>query len=129
MSFFNGDLVQLKSGGPVMTVSNSDHKGVLCIWFDGPTKMSALIPADTLQKASPGESTIVDLFEVAQLANWYREQADYPDCLARAIQAVTTLGSHVPNAKAVELLRKIAKGGSSYPHECRVLALRYLGGA
>jgi uncharacterized protein YodC (DUF2158 family) len=29
-----GDRVQLKSGGPVMTVSDVENQGVWCQWFD-----------------------------------------------------------------------------------------------
>ena len=30
----SGDLVQLKSGGPVMTVAWTNNKDVGCTWFD-----------------------------------------------------------------------------------------------
>lgn len=30
----SGDLVQLKSGGPVMTVGWVEHGGAQCNWFD-----------------------------------------------------------------------------------------------
>lgn len=47
MADFNvGDVVQLKSGGPLMTVHNiSDcspmgpNPGLLCVWFDGSKKV------------------------------------------------------------------------------------------
>lgn len=29
-----GDVVELKSGGPAMTVESVDDSGVLCRWFD-----------------------------------------------------------------------------------------------
>jgi uncharacterized protein YodC (DUF2158 family) len=29
-----GDVVQLKSGGPVMTVESVEPSGVICTWFD-----------------------------------------------------------------------------------------------
>lgn len=32
-NFLVGDTVQLKSGGPIMTVESVDHEGVSCIWF------------------------------------------------------------------------------------------------
>lgn len=40
MSFKEGDVVQLKSGGPQMTVSETNGVGVvLCIWFDSQNKL------------------------------------------------------------------------------------------
>lgn len=33
--FVAGDQVQLKSGGPVMTVERVDDSNVICIWFQG----------------------------------------------------------------------------------------------
>lgn len=33
-TFNVGDVVQLKSGGPVMTVSEVDGTNIWCIWFD-----------------------------------------------------------------------------------------------
>ena len=35
-----GDVVQLKSGGPIMTVEEVSEGGVFCIWFDGKKKCS-----------------------------------------------------------------------------------------
>lgn len=33
--FSSGELVKLKSGGPVMTVKEQDlYKNVFCVWFD-----------------------------------------------------------------------------------------------
>ena len=68
-----------------------------------------------------------DLFEIVQLANWYKAQADYPEYVARACAAAKSLGSYMPDPLAAELLTKIARGGPSYPHECRVIAITYLG--
>lgn len=34
MEFKPGDIVQLKSGGPTMTVQEIDDGGVFCVWFD-----------------------------------------------------------------------------------------------
>ena len=34
MAFQIGDIVQLKSGGPPMTVTSSEGKSVSCTWFD-----------------------------------------------------------------------------------------------
>ena len=32
-NFSVGDTVQLKSGGPIMTIEGVDEKGVNCVWF------------------------------------------------------------------------------------------------
>lgn len=32
-NFLVGDAVQLKSGGPVMTVESVDEEGLNCVWF------------------------------------------------------------------------------------------------
>lgn len=37
--FITGDIVQLKSGGPPMTVEDSNSLGVTCQWFDGSNKL------------------------------------------------------------------------------------------
>ena len=33
VNFSVGDIVQLKSGGPIMTVESVDEEGLSCIWF------------------------------------------------------------------------------------------------
>ena len=49
-SFKAGDIVQLKSGGPAMTVSKVGADGdVWCNWFRGAQKESAAFKPDTLQ--------------------------------------------------------------------------------
>ncbi|MGQ7934718.1 YodC family protein [Paraburkholderia sp. D1E] len=57
--FSKGDVVQVKSGGPAMTVSNvgdysgmgtGPQDGVLCIWFDGKKKVEDVFDAATLEK-------------------------------------------------------------------------------
>lgn len=51
MEFEIGDVVQLKSGGPVMTVYNVDGSSIGCIWFDDKNKkISAPFIPETLQK-------------------------------------------------------------------------------
>lgn len=50
MQFNVGDVVQLKSGGPLMTVSYADSNKVLCLWFNRSgeafeTKQTELKPA------------------------------------------------------------------------------------
>ena len=49
-----GDVVQLKSGGPLMTISQigADVNGrprVWCDWFDGNKMANALFPPESLQ--------------------------------------------------------------------------------
>ena len=34
MAFNDGEVVQLKSGGPLMTVKFSDGRSVICQWFN-----------------------------------------------------------------------------------------------
>lgn len=50
-----GDVVQLPSGGPKMTVGGVKKATVLCIWFtaDGEIRKEDLTPA-VLVKVSPG---------------------------------------------------------------------------
>jgi len=72
------------------------------------------------------EKIMKELFEVVQAANWYKKQGDYQEYLDRALVAATSLCSYMPDPIAAELLTKIAKGGPSYPHECRVIALKGL---
>lgn len=53
-----GDRVQLKSGGPIMTVSGigdySMSKGIengaLCVWFDGKEPKERVFDLDTIEK-------------------------------------------------------------------------------
>ncbi|BBL90609.1 hypothetical protein VroAM7_32620 [Vibrio rotiferianus] len=46
-----GDCVQLKSGGPVMTVSDTDGSTVRCQWFDMNQEVKTLnFRAETLEK-------------------------------------------------------------------------------
>ncbi|KAA1057172.1 hypothetical protein FH063_001340 [Azospirillum argentinense] len=51
-----GEVVQLKSGGPEMTVSwygvpmGAQEPSVVCIWFNGPTKLKDSFPPGTLTK-------------------------------------------------------------------------------
>ena len=49
----NGDTVKLKSGGPVMTVIETDREdsnSVLCIWFTGTERKHHAFPKHTLKK-------------------------------------------------------------------------------
>lgn len=49
MAYNVGDIVQLKSGGPKMTVSNPNSGGrVQCHWFTGAKMEGGFFPSDTL---------------------------------------------------------------------------------
>lgn len=54
-NFAIGDQVQLKSGGPIMTLSSLlDNDGTVeCKWFSGEEVKHALFRAGTLKKARP----------------------------------------------------------------------------
>ncbi|MBM4042792.1 MAG: DUF2158 domain-containing protein [Planctomycetes bacterium] len=45
-----GDVVQLRSGGPLMTVASIDEHGVTCMWFDRNKREGAIFPPEALQK-------------------------------------------------------------------------------
>lgn len=56
--FVKGDTVQLKSGGPIMTVTDvGEHQIqgslVWTMWFDGKKKMDDTFPPEALKKATP----------------------------------------------------------------------------
>ena len=44
-----GDVVLLKSGGPLMTVHAIDQSGVVCTWFDKNNHKTATFPETTLE--------------------------------------------------------------------------------
>jgi uncharacterized protein YodC (DUF2158 family) len=46
-----GDVVQLKSGGPKMTVTKVDRNWITCNWFEGSKVYVDLFPPDALMKA------------------------------------------------------------------------------
>ena len=52
--FVKGDTVRLKSGGPIMTVTNiGDRMGELavwCMWFEKMKKMEDTFPPEALEK-------------------------------------------------------------------------------
>jgi uncharacterized protein YodC (DUF2158 family) len=57
-TFAEGDTVQLKSGGPVMTIKGIGKYGMgasrdnaLCVWFEGKTLKEAVFELTTLTKA------------------------------------------------------------------------------
>jgi len=55
--YVNGEVVQLKSGGPEMTVTYAgpgafgSGKIVRCMWFNGNKQMSGEFPPDSLKRA------------------------------------------------------------------------------
>lgn len=50
----NGDLVQLKSGGPTMTVKKTMGSSIYCIWFSTEGVLQeAVFPPDLLVSALP----------------------------------------------------------------------------
>jgi len=59
MSFNKGDIVQLKSGGPKMTVKwCEDQHGemtALCQWFDGAKRSEETFAPETLKKVEDKE--------------------------------------------------------------------------
>jgi uncharacterized protein YodC (DUF2158 family) len=62
--FKSGDLVRLKSGGPVMTVSQSGSGGVfVCHWFnrdgDSWTAMNAVFVGYQLEAAKAPQPTVM----------------------------------------------------------------------
>ena len=54
-----GDVVQLKSGGPKMTVYNIVKDAVWCRWFEGKKKRSGVFVAAELQKSDHGAAIAV----------------------------------------------------------------------
>jgi uncharacterized protein YodC (DUF2158 family) len=48
--FSPGDIVQLKSGGPAMTVSKPANEGYYCEWFKGASKERAHFDEHTLKE-------------------------------------------------------------------------------
>jgi uncharacterized protein YodC (DUF2158 family) len=61
-SFSLGDVVQLKSGGPTMTVNSIDDNEVECVWFVKDQQQYGSFPAVVLRKYTPpsfGGSTVI----------------------------------------------------------------------
>lgn len=58
MDFKMGDTVQLKSGGPIMTIAeiSSIAEGgfdVYCYWFVGPKREQGTFPSEAVKAAKP----------------------------------------------------------------------------
>jgi uncharacterized protein YodC (DUF2158 family) len=48
-----GDVVKLKSGGPLMTADETNGKNVHCLWFDGLMVCNEVFDRASLQKSDP----------------------------------------------------------------------------
>ncbi|MGE3247907.1 MAG: YodC family protein [Beijerinckiaceae bacterium] len=60
-NFVPGDLVILRSGGPVMTVERTNGSQVNCIWFSADeTLRSTTLPAAALESANDAELGLAD---------------------------------------------------------------------
>lgn len=55
-TFVVGDTVQLKSGGPIMTVEDLDENSVDCVWFNGKTEKRNNFITATLKKVNASAS-------------------------------------------------------------------------
>ena len=51
-----GDVVQLKSGGPYMTVAGIEEGEAYCEWFEGKKNAGAKFPLTSLVKSTAKES-------------------------------------------------------------------------
>jgi uncharacterized protein YodC (DUF2158 family) len=49
MKFQEGDVVQLKSGGPRMTVEGYEDGLVMCVWFEEKNRKSSAFKEATIQ--------------------------------------------------------------------------------
>jgi uncharacterized protein YodC (DUF2158 family) len=53
MTFQTGDVVQLKAGGPKMTVEGGlTERSIACVWFDGAQLQRGMFGHDVLRKVS-----------------------------------------------------------------------------
>ncbi len=60
MSWKTGDVVELKSGGPAMTVDVLNDNGFCeCSWFAGPKRITDLFRPDTLRAATSNLPQII----------------------------------------------------------------------
>lgn len=58
--FTEGDLVCLKSGGPLMTYEGESMGGeAMCVWFDGKKKISETFAYTSLEKGEKPKATSV----------------------------------------------------------------------
>jgi uncharacterized protein YodC (DUF2158 family) len=90
-----GTLVQLKSGGPVMTVESMGQKhGMRCVWFDGPELKGEDFSKASLNNVTNAHKMETMLLEVLQLA--------VPEALEEALKVLDhadpALANHVREA-------------------------------
>jgi uncharacterized protein YodC (DUF2158 family) len=61
-TFSKGDVVEMKSGGPRMTVVDVEGGGTVhCAWFDGSDQRKDSFDAETLKSASKRGPAVVSL--------------------------------------------------------------------
>jgi uncharacterized protein YodC (DUF2158 family) len=57
MSHQKGDVVQLKSGGPAMTITDIVNGNPHCAWFHENTLLAGIFTQEALQKVTPIDPT------------------------------------------------------------------------
>ena len=72
MALQAGDVVALKSGGPLMTIQEMHEDGAHCVWFEQGLPRYATFPAATVDKIASGAHQAVD--RVASAATSAAEQ-------------------------------------------------------
>jgi uncharacterized protein YodC (DUF2158 family) len=72
--FNKGEIVQLKSGGPLMTVLRCSKEGVICCWFDNDGKgRQKMLPPEAIVEPSPETLTDEQLrTEVKEILENYK---------------------------------------------------------
>ena len=64
-----GDVVQLKSGGPAMTVAELEDEDVNTLWFAGEVRQAATFPSKSLQKSQRDyEAAMRDAYGIGDVA-------------------------------------------------------------
>jgi uncharacterized protein YodC (DUF2158 family) len=58
-----GDVVQLNSGGPPMTVTASNRDGIDCAWFEGRQTKSGWFRPGTLRRVSSEPQQAIDEYD------------------------------------------------------------------
>jgi len=81
MPFIVGMKVQLKSGGPMMTIQSVDADAANCIWFDKGTLRNAEFLPDTLVEATDIVGTV--LARLNEETKRLKPRADVKDASAK----------------------------------------------